>query len=77
MKSFDRIILSFIAVGIWTSIIMFNTHSRDAFAQTISVDQIDDLEFYIQSVVEGCTVSGSVEVEEHEYGNFSDAVIGC
>ena len=75
MKTFDRIILSFIAVGIWTSIFMFNTHSWDAYA--ISVDEVDDLEFYIQTVVESCTVSGSVEVEEHEYGNFSDAVIGC
>ena len=77
MKSIDRIILSFIAAGIWTSIIMFNTHSRDAFAQTISVDQIDDLEYYIQSVVEECSVSGNVDVYEHEYGDFADATIGC
>jgi len=75
MKTFDRIILGFIAVGIWTSIVMFNTHSLDANA--IAVDEVDDLEFYIQSVVEECTVSGSVEIEEQEYGSFSDASIGC
>ncbi len=75
MKSFDRIILSFIAAGIWTSIFMFNTHSWDTYA--ISVDEVDDLEFYIQTVVEGCSVSGSVDVYEHEYGDFADATIGC
>ena len=75
MKTFDKIILSFIAVGIWTSIFMFNTHSRDAYA--ISVDEIDDLKFYIETVVEGCSVSGSVDVYEHEYGDFTDAIIGC
>ncbi len=75
MKAFDRIIFSFIAVGIWTSIFMFNTHSMDANA--IAVEEVDDLKYYIQTVVEECTVSGSVEVEEHEYGSFSDASIGC
>jgi len=77
MKTIDRIILSFIAVGIWTSIFMFNTHSEDAYALSIDASDIDGLEYYIEDIVEDCTVSGQVYVYDGEYGDIQSASISC
>ncbi len=77
MKTFDRIILSFIAVGIWTSVFMFNTHSKDAYALDVDARDIDGLKRYIGRVVENCTVSGKISVYDHEYGEITSARIRC
>jgi len=59
MKTIDRIILGFIAVGLWTSIFMFNTHPRDAYAISIDASDIDGLTYYIEDVVEDISIDAS------------------
>ena len=77
MKTIDRIILGFIAVGLWTSIFMFNTHSKDAYALSIDASDIYGLDSYVVNIVENCDVSGYVYVYGGEYGNIQGAYIGC
>jgi len=59
MKTIDRIILGSIAVGLWTSIFMFNTHPRDAYALSIDASDIDGLTYYIEDVVEDISIDAS------------------
>jgi len=77
MKTIDRIILSFIAVGLWTSIFMFNTHPRDVYAFSIDAHDIDGLTSYILNVVNGCTVSGDIYIYDGVNGDLSGAYISC
>jgi len=79
MKTIDRIILGFIAVGLWTSIFMFNAHPRDAYALSIDASDIDGLDYYIEGIVEDCTVSGSVYIYDRDggYGDIESTSISC
>jgi len=53
MKTFDRIILSVIAVGIWTSVFMFNVSSRDAYAhESVWAGDVWGFGGYIKEVIQ-------------------------
>ena len=79
MKTIDRIILGSIAVGLWTSIFMFNTHPRDAYALSIDASDIDGLRYFITNVVENCKVRGEVYIYDRDggYGEIEYARIRC
>jgi len=80
MKTIDRIILGSIAVGLWTSIFMFNTHPRDAYALSIGAYDVMGLPTFITDVVEEhCKVRGEVYIYDRDggYGEIENARIRC
>lgn len=78
MKTIDRLIVATLAVGIWTAVLMFYIQSNSAHALSISADDIDDLDYAVNRIIENCSVSGEVYVgEDEEYGEISSASISC
>jgi hypothetical protein len=77
MKTIDRAIMATLAAGIWTAILTFYLQSNSVHALSISADDIDDLEYAVENIVENCSVSGQVYMHSAEYGDIESATIDC
>ncbi|HUV65055.1 MAG TPA: hypothetical protein VMW24_14250 [Sedimentisphaerales bacterium] len=57
MKPIDRLILTVLAAGIWTAVLL--TVFEVPAALAVDTSDIDGLRSYIESVIEDCTVDGT------------------
>ena len=77
MKTLDRVILGVMTAGIWTAIAMFYLHPTDAIALSIDASDIDGLEYFIENIIEDCTVGGEVYLYSERYGEIESGQISC
>ena len=77
MRTLDRVILGFMAMGVWTAIIMIYLHPIKASALSINADEIDGLESFISTVIENCSVGGEVYLYDEQYGEIESGHISC
>ena len=77
MKTIDRIILSILGIGLWTIVILQLVMPINTRAIDIDADDIGDLKYFIENVVEDCRVRGEVYMHSVEYGEIVIGKIVC
>lgn len=80
MKTADRMLLAALVAGVW-ALVVLNILNQPAYALSIAASDIDGLEYYVNDIVEDCSVRGEVYVYEisgsEGYGELESARINC